>query len=321
MWTSEQVIQWFKTPHWQRLDLLSARGNALSTALPVVPITLCWESNDSSNIMFYRGMSPVMLYWNSPGAVYLGLHNDISQHAVYSTRYGNLRSVWNAEKANITQFQMRSDLDLVKRLLAFYESGTPGIVCLYGNIVEQSIKAHRRWVANGGYTITSDKDLGASIAAAANKIRALRAGYEDTTMEHEIFETEANREFRELRAEAQAWPESDKQALAEYTIAANAGVSEVSVFLTSNKNWQDLSAERKTQIFEIWTLEQESSWLTDNVDRPIACAPTDDTAEPLSSPEPPAEPPRPTRMRGARATRARAIPDGLDDSDDQEDEL
>lgn len=273
VWTTEEADKWLSSPHSERLDLLSARGGSLHTSSLVVPITVCWEDKDSANILFHQGMAPVMLYWNSPGAVYMGLHSDISQHATYSRGDETLREVWNASKADIAHLQMRSGKQVVQEMLALYHSRLPGVLCAYDSIVRKSIEAHREWVANGGYTIASDPSLGPSVETAADRVRAQQSG--ETAIGPERLEAESNNEPCVERAEFEDWPESVKRALDDFTNAANAGISAVTKFTIFNANWQGLSVEQKGHILKIWELENETSTLTDNMDRGVVTGPTD----------------------------------------------
>ncbi|KAK5055138.1 hypothetical protein LTR84_012886 [Exophiala bonariae] len=311
IWTEAESIQWLQSPHWQRLDLLNARGNALSISSPVVPVTLCWETKtDYSNINFFQGLAPVMLYCNDRGAVYMGLHEDLSHHAKYFDRAAKLpligRRVWYAEKEKIPQFQMRSGNQVLQELLSLYQSRRPGVVFVHEEIVKESIQAHHKWVANGGYTIASDKDLGPDVAAAAELVRN-RRGFQNTVAPaREQPDTTAIRaELRDLRVEVAAWPASVKEAYADFINAANRGVSVVVEFTISNINWQDLSVEHKRKILRLWELEQEVSTVMEVEDQAMIDLTAQVEQETLDPPEHTSQLQQPSTSTRGRATRAR----------------
>lgn len=241
-----------RSPHWQRLDLLSARGNTLSGHLPTMPITLCYESDDYDDILFYECLGRTILYYNLPGAMYLGLLDDMTRLARYVRQQGSARARWIASKPSVAQFQMQSGQQAVQQLQTLFQRRLQGTMFLYNKIVTYSIAAHRDWVNAGGYTIGSDPHLGPEIAQRVADFRARLAQAAPSVP------GVLGYRLRVLRNEVQTWTDNQRQAVEDYKSAANSDVLAVSLFLTLDENWNALTIDQKQRAIDLWQLEQEA---------------------------------------------------------------
>ena len=305
-WTPESRDAWFESPHWQRLDLLSARGNALHAANPTMPLTLCFEYDDYSNIQFYEGVATATLYYNTYGTMYIGFFADMSQHASRGRSNRNHRLTYTARKVDIGAFQVRTGLQAVQQLQAMYRERRQEALFLYGTIVRKSIEAHRAWVANGGYTIETDPSLGEKVSIALARARG-QANAGAQTIEG----AEIGRRLRELRRQADEWwPARLKQALEDYCVAATDGVVAVSRFMVRDINWATLTADEKDKVIDVWDLEQEArthNITLSNLNTPEPDSPDSPvTPDAPVTPEPPAAPAAMIRGRGRGQGRGQA---------------
>ncbi|KAK5269008.1 hypothetical protein LTR99_009433 [Exophiala xenobiotica] len=275
-WMDGECDAWMRSPHWQRLDLLSARGNSLHIQIPTMPITLCHEKDNYENIQFFEGFGKATMYYNARGAMYLGFLANMAAVARYIRMWQGGRPRWMANKVDVAQFQMRSGRQAAQQLQAMYRQRHPRSVYIYGDLVTNS--AHRDWVAAGGYTVTSDPTLGPELAQriATVQIRlaqdvqppAEAAGVAETATTADEAAATAHRGhgLQALRSEAEGWPDNQKQALEDYIGAANMGVLAVSRLMISDENWSALTTEQKESIVNIWQLEQEAYERTPDVE-------------------------------------------------------
>lgn len=261
-WTEKERDNWLQSPHWQRLDLLSARGNQLHTAIPTMPITLCYELDDYPTIQFVQALGATILYYNSQGAMYMGFLEDLDQVARFVRPSGNQRPRWVVPEAQVAQFQVRSGRAAAERLCSLYDEQRPESLFLYATIVEKSIQAHAEWVANGGYTVESDSDLGKKIQERVDKVREqrLRAAEQEAAREvaREAAVT-AGRRLQQLMEEVETWPEALQLTLEDFRAAADTGVAAVSRFTVQDEHWATLSIQDRETIIDIWELEQEAA--------------------------------------------------------------
>jgi hypothetical protein len=291
-WSEGDKAAWFERPHWQRLDLLSARGNSLHLGLPTLPISLFYENTDKATIKFYDSWPAVTLYHNLQGATYLGYSADLSAHGIFTAQTDVNRGFWICRKNNVVGQKMSSAQEAVQRLRAMLNERREDSFVLYKTVVERSIDAHRQWVANNGYTILADRTLGQNVHNMVLRIQSQNrapvggpdggpagggagggaaglvggaggpAGGPATGAAQEANINPAG--FDELRTRlqglwdaARGWSETARNTANEFIVAANRGTVAVARFVTADIDWNSITVRERNSIIDIWELIEQ----------------------------------------------------------------
>lgn len=252
-WSDEQRDDWFKLPHWQRLELLSARNGILSKSVPVMPITLVYE-DPYPNMRVPEGLSgSVNLYYNQAGDTYVGFMNDMARQMDWfagPTRTRRIREVgrmgfWQAEKADMGQFKARTGKSLAKKLTDFYQERRPESIYLFRKILKLAIQAHNDFVSNGAYTMEWDKDLGPKVVAGVRReMRQL-----------EMQEGTGTRLDR-LRRCVDSWGPMEILAVNNYKAAHRQGATALAWFMLKDEEWRELDEDQKEMVVEFWEIQE-----------------------------------------------------------------
>lgn len=259
-WDQALRDKWFATPHWQRLDRLSALATGLHYTSPVMPITLNWEKENYPNVRITEGIpGAVNLSLNGSGFAYLGFASDISAtagvnwyNAPTAQSGGRTRiSFWQGDVAAFAPFRMNDGDALVAELHRMYRLARPETMRSFQRILDLSIEVHDAWAQAGGYCIEDDKDLGPELAA---KVRTV-------AQQLQLAAGTGSRLDRLRQATAQ-WGPFDQLALRGYQAAARQGVVAVSRFMLRNEEWLDLDLDMRDLVIEMWELEQEGGGTT-----------------------------------------------------------
>jgi hypothetical protein len=268
-WTDEARDAWLRSPHWQRLDLLSARANALHVNIPTMPIALSYESDDYDEIQFFDNIAQTVLYYNAEGAMYLGFLEDLNQVAIGHSLARGLtwRAQYYVSKDDAGQFKISSGLQAAQQLQSMYQQRRGGKLFLYGTIALKSIEAHRDWVAAGGYTVKGDPTLGPRIA---ERIETAQARLDRTS-------TERGQRLQRLLEETETWPYKVKLALDDYTAAAKEGVVAATRFTISDEGWTALTAVEKNRIVDIYELDEAARERALNADSSVGSQGAEDS--------------------------------------------
>ncbi|KAK5279222.1 hypothetical protein LTR40_008111, partial [Exophiala xenobiotica] len=268
-WTDEARDAWLRGPHWQRLDLLSARAHVLHVNIPTMPIALSYESDDYDEIRFFDNIAQTVLYYNAEGAMYLGFLEDLNQVAIGHSLARGLtwRAQYYVSKDDAGQFKISSGLQAAQQLQSMYQQRRGGKLFLYGTIVSKSIEAHRDWVAAGGYTVEGDPTLGPRIA---ERIETAQARLDRTT-------TERGQRLQRLLEETETWPYNVKLALDDYTAAAKGGVVAATRFTISDEGWTALTAVEKNRIVDIYELDEAARERALNADSSVGSQGAEDS--------------------------------------------
>lgn len=128
-WTPQSRANWLRSPHYERLYRLNIRREpSLPTGSQMMPVTICYHSDDSQNIEIRKGSGTAVLCYGTDGAMYIGLLADLTKTAqiCHGDNVYNIHGRgWIASKGNLTQFQMHSGLQAAQVLHAMYAAGHP----------------------------------------------------------------------------------------------------------------------------------------------------------------------------------------------------
>ncbi|KAK7892372.1 hypothetical protein LTR67_007468 [Exophiala xenobiotica] len=251
LWDDESRQAWNDLLPWQRLDRLSARGNALHWREIVMPVSLNFERLTYDRVRVYRNKSQVALTSNVDGYMYLGKLNDMSQHMTLYPPHHAYASSFIGSKNDLSAFQVTSGDDAAHRLAAIYQSHAPAgqIICMFKKVLKWVDDAHDEWVQAGGYTL--EFMIGGKLA---HEIRDRLNGHQPTE--------EVGEPLRTLRDEAQGWSDDMKTAYEEYSVlaagASTSGdvVTELAYYMLRDETWNTLSLNEKEKIIEIFDLER-----------------------------------------------------------------
>lgn len=257
VWDQNTRDEWFNLPQLARLDLLSARGNALDLGIPVMPINLVFEKDNYDNIRIVEGLpAGVAMYMNKSGCMYLGSTDDMAQdmtwyrggqaRAIAGTRDA-YRGFWQGNKTDIGQYQVNSGPAAAQRLRSTYTGMNPGCSYLYQSIVQKAIEAHDAWVANGGYSIESDVNLGPRVAS---KVEA--------AIQRATIPPRSGIRLQELQQTTAAWNGFKRSAVRGWQSAARQGVTALARFMLRDNRWREFSDDEKELVIELWELEEEA---------------------------------------------------------------
>lgn len=245
VWDNASKEEWFKQPHWARLDRLNARAGALDLNALTMPITFNFEMGNLDNIRLIEGLAPITLTYNSSGSTHLGFTAEMTAHM----QFADDEQYWQASEEALKQFKMMSGTMVVTQLQGMYNEVRPQSLFFLSPLIKEVIKGHDEWVKNGGYTIEGDKDLRPELA---EKVQ-------EAVQKQQISQDRGGDRLQELQYITTSWSAMKRAILQQYFDKMNAGsVKYLSLFMVFDEGWvKGLSQEEKLTALELWKLEDE----------------------------------------------------------------
>lgn len=248
VWDNQSRNEWFRSAHWKRLDLLSARAGALNLNIVKMPITLAYETDNYDNIRFHESLAAVALTYNASDYTYLGFLTDMTPHMFYVRQSQRNLAFWQGDKTCMAQFRMTSGQKIAIRLRAMWLETRPESFWFLRSIIRELVRGHDEWVANGGYTIEADTTLG----------EAITREYAAVVAQQEPVDTPGDR-LQQLRIITGRWDANKRKVLQDYIDTAHStSFFDLSKFLVFGEDWLSLSQEEKGMVIELRKLEHEN---------------------------------------------------------------